>query len=135
MKNYVLLGLLLAGALPGLGQGRDTAFAVRKLFRQKRGSGEALAATGLSAAAAESIGGRSVSVPTTSPTTYGTAAYAAVFGGVPFVLGTRQAARFSPEREAGILKSYAEGWPLPPDIRRLLRRKHFHRTPNDVGLN
>lgn len=130
MKKHLLLSLIVAGALPGLGQGRDTAFAVHKLFVQRRGGGEAWAATGLTAAVDESIGRRSIS----NSATHSNVASAAVFGGVPFVLGMSQAVRFSQEREAAILKSYAEGWPIPFDIRRKLRRRHFHRTAHDVLL-
>jgi hypothetical protein len=55
-----------------------------------------------------------------------------VVGAVPSLIGLRQANRFSAEREADILSAYAEGRPIPADVRRRLRRKHFHRTKEDV---
>jgi len=48
-------------------------------------------------------------------------------------VGFLQAQRFSVEREASIIKRYNEGWSIPADIRRKLRRKHFHRTATDIS--
>ncbi|WP_310390929.1 hypothetical protein [Hymenobacter sp.] len=119
--------MLTSCALPGFSQGRDTALAVHKLFVQRRGGGEGWAATGLGTAVDESVGKRS-----STDKTHSNVASAAFYGGVPLALGMRQAIRFSEEREAFILKQYAEGWSIPPDIRRKLKRKHFRRTTRDV---
>jgi hypothetical protein len=127
IRNILLLGLLLGLTLPGFSQGRDTAFAVQKLFRQKRGNGEAWTATGAAVAATETTGFQSANRPNAA-----NLAAAAINGGVPALLGLEKAARYSAEREALILKTYSEGWPIPADIRRQLRRKHFHRTSKDV---
>ena len=116
VTNGLVFLLLLLTVGPLFGQGRDTAFAVRKLFRQRRHGGEALASTG--------------PLNVSSP---GDVAAALVMGAVPTAVGLRQAARFSAQREAAILTSYANGWPIPADIRRKLRRKHFHRTSADLG--
>ena len=126
-RNLLLLFWLTGFALPGFGQGRDTALAVHKLFVQRRGGGEGWAATGLGAAVDESVGRRS-----STDKNHSNAASAAFHGGIPLALGMRQALRFSQEREAFILKQYAEGWSIPPDVRRKLKRKHFRRTERDV---
>ena len=115
MKKLLLLLLFGAAALPAFSQGRDTAFAVRKLFRQKRGGADGLASLGLSG----------ISSPADIPA-------ALVMGAVPAVFGLRKAVRYGAAREAAILTSYANGWPVPADIRHQLRRKHFHRTAADV---
>ncbi len=126
MKNILLLCLLLSNVLPGISQGRDTAFAVHKLFQQRRVRGIGLAATGATTATEESIGWRAIGSASENVTA------AAVKGGIPLVVGLVQVHRFSFEREQAILQRYAEGWSIPPDIRRKLRRKHFHRTSRDL---
>lgn len=122
-KTFLLVSLLSAAALPAFSQGRDTAFAVQKLFRQKRGGGDGVAATGAAIMAGELASPRPVA---------SSLAAAAVLGGVPTVLGLTKANRYSPQREAAILQSYAAGWPIPADVRRRLRRRHFHRSTRDV---
>ncbi len=125
MKTFLLL-VLLPVALPGFGQGRDTVFAVHKLFRQKRGGADATTAAGLSAASGSTVGAtRYVPQPAD-------VASALVAGAVPTALGLVGQFRYSAQREAEVLKLYAEGWGLPPDIRRKLRRKYFRRTAADV---
>jgi hypothetical protein len=120
---------LLFLALPALGQGRDTVFAVHKLFAQKRASGEGIAAGGATVGAGAAVGSPLYTAPqVTGPDV----ATAAVMGAVPAALGLLQMGRYSPQREAEVLKLYAEGWGLPPDIRRKLRREHFRRTADDV---
>lgn len=107
--------------------GRDTVFAVRKLFREKRASGAGLLAAGDSAASSTKYVTQSANRSTKverRPDALGSA----VFYGV----GTLKESRYSVEKEAFVLKLYAGGWGLPPDIRRKLRRKHFHRTSRDV---
>lgn len=119
MKNW-LFGLLIWGgaALPSHGQGRDTAFAVHKLFVQRRHGADALLAT---------AGGMAGSTTVTG------AVSGLVAGAAPAAVGFAKSARYSAQREADILSSYANGWPIPADVRRKLRRKHFHRTTNDLG--
>jgi hypothetical protein len=127
MKKLLLPLLILT--LPALGQGRDTVFAVHKLFAQKRASGEGLTASGATVGAGTAVGSPLYTTPQVGG---GDVAVAALAGGVPAALGLLQMGRYSPQREADVLKLYAEGWGLPPDIRRKLRRKHFRRTADDV---
>ena len=107
--------------------GRDTVFAVHKLFREKRASGNGLLAAGDSAASntkyVQQSANRSARVEK-RPDALGSAAF--------FGAGVLKTSRYSVENETSVLKLYAEGWGLPPDIRRKLRRKHFHRTSRDV---
>jgi len=120
MKYWVLSALLGSSfTLPGYGQGRDTAFAVHKLFVQRRHGSDALLATAGEMAASTTAAG---------------VVSGLVAGAAPAAVGFSQATRFSAEREAAILSSYASGWPIPADVRRKLRRKHFHRTRQDVLL-
>ncbi|HLK96553.1 MAG TPA: hypothetical protein VK364_02180 [Hymenobacter sp.] len=126
MRKIILFCVVVSTALPSVGQGQDTAFAVHKLFQQKRLRGAESAATGASVAVQESIGWRSIRSPADI-------AAAAVHGGVPLVAGVLQARRFSTEREQVVLQCYADGWSIPAHIRRKLRRKHFHRTSRDVA--
>ncbi len=105
--------------LPAYGQGRDTAFAVHKLFVQRRRGSDALLATAGEMAGSATVAG---------------AVSGLVAGAAPAAVGFSQASRFSAEREVAILRNYAGGWPIPADVRRKLRRKHFHRTRQDVLL-
>jgi hypothetical protein len=127
MKKATLFCCLFVWAAPGFSQGRDTVLAVHKLFAQKRGSGATWVATGAEAAYDESLGWRSIRSKKENMTA------ATVDGGVPMVLGALQLVRFSPEREAAVVKSYQEGWSIPADIRRKLRRKHFRLTARDLS--
>ena len=118
-KLLLAAGLLLASAGPTRAQGRDTAFAVHKLFARKRGHGEQAAAAG-------------VSLVTDAQTLRG-AIGGGLVGAVPVVLGSRQAGRYSTQREQEVLARYAAGFPVPADVRRQLRRECFHRTAQDVA--
>ena len=119
MKNW-LFGMLMWGgaALPGHGQGRDTAFAVHKLFVQRRHGADALLATAGGLAGSATVAG---------------AVSDLVVGAAPAAVGFARSARYGAQREAAILSNYANGWPIPADVRRKLRRKHFHRTAHDLG--
>ncbi|MBO2008911.1 hypothetical protein [Hymenobacter negativus] len=118
MKSWVLSAVAWGCfALSSYGQGRDTAFAVHKLFVQRRRGSDALLATAGEMAGSTTVAG---------------AVSGLVAGAAPAAVGFSRAARFSTEREAAILSSYANGWPIPADVRRKLRRKHFHRTRQDV---
>lgn len=119
MSKLLIMVALLSGACPGFAQGRDTVFAVHKLFAQKRGDGERTAATGASlVTGAETLRG---------------AITGSMVGAAPTVLGLRQAQQYSTLREQEILSQYAAGTPVPADVRRKLRRKYFHRTTKDVA--
>ena len=117
--TYMLLSALAWGsaAFAAHGQGRDTAFAVHKLFVQRRHGADALLAT-----VGEMV----------STTTVAGAVGGLVAGAAPAALGLGKSARYSAQREASILSSYANGWPLPADVRRKLRPRHFRRTASDV---
>ncbi|MFC6223464.1 hypothetical protein ACFP2F_09445 [Hymenobacter artigasi] len=117
--KFLMLSVLVWGgiALPVHGQGRDTAFAVHKLFVQRRHGADALLAAAGEMAASTTVSG---------------AVSGLVAGAAPAAVGLVKSARYSTQREANILNSYANGWPIPADVRRKLRRKHFHRTVKDV---
>ena len=123
-KNWLIVAFLLL-SLPGFGQ-RDTVLAVHHLFAQKRGNGQAWAATGAGVAVDEGVGRRA------QPSAARSATAAAVYGGVPMVAGLLKGERFSPAREQEIIQRYAQGVAIPPDVRRKLRPKHFRRTARDV---
>ncbi|RZJ58225.1 MAG: hypothetical protein EOO55_01390 [Hymenobacter sp.] len=127
MKRNGLLLLALLGALPAFSQGRDTILAVHHLFKHKRLGGDSWVATGAGVAVEESVGWRAIRSTSENVTA------AAVNGGVPLVIGLLQTQRFSIEREREILQRYAQGAPIPPDIRRKLRRKYFRRTARDMA--
>ena len=129
MKKTLYFGLLLLLALPGFGQGRDSVFAVHKLFREKRAAGEGLQA----GATREASNARYVQRHGTLPTPQ-QARENAVGNTVFTTAGVLKASRYSVENEAEVLKLYAGGWGLPADIRRKLRRKYFHRTAQDLDL-
>lgn len=127
MKSYFFLLLLIGVTLPGFGQGRDTAFAVHKLFSQKRAGAKGYEAAADSAFShsryARLDASRAVTVRKKPD----------VAGGVAFTgMSLLKGARYSVENEAYVLRLYAAGQPIPPDIRRKLRRKHFHVTARDV---
>ena len=129
MKKLAILFLLLGACFPSFGQGRDTAFAVHKLFRQKRGSGEGWTTAGLTSTAGTAVGNPLYTPPQPDASTVAATALA---GGVPLALGLLQMGRYSTEREAQVLKLYAEGWGLPPDIRHRLKRRHFKVKTKDL---
>ena len=125
-KKSLLFTLLLASAtMPGFGQGRDTVFAVHKLFREKRAAAQGLQAAGSRENTdAKYIGHSPPSVQEARQDALGNTVFTTV--------GVLKANYYSVENEADVLKLYADGWRLPSDIRRKLRRKHFHRTAKDL---
>ena len=125
MRKSWLIVVFLLLALPGFGQ-RDTVLAVHHLFAQKRGNGQAWAATGAGMVVDEGVGRRA------QPSAARSATAAAVYGGVPLVAGLLKGERFSAAREQEIVQRYAQGAAIPPDVRRKLRPKHFRRTARDV---
>lgn len=116
----------LAGPGSGFGQGRDTVLAVHHLFARKRGNGQSWAATGAAMAVDEGVGRRS------QPSAARSATAAAFYGGVPLVAGVLKGERFSLGREQEIVQRYAQGVPIPFDVRRKLRPTYFRRTARDV---
>jgi hypothetical protein len=130
MQNKLLLSVLLtSAAMPAFSQGRDTVFAVHKLFREKRACG-----AGLLDAAPQQKAKALYDEQQGHPPTAQESRQAAL-GNTAFTLaGMAKASRYSVENEAEVLKRYAEGWGLPADIRHRLRRKHFHRTAKDLDL-
>ena len=127
MRVHLLVwGLLLGSSLAAFCQGRDTVFAVHKLFREKRGSAKGLQAFSDSAAVKAYRAQRAVS-PLTAQERRQDAVASAAFTGVGLLKG----ARYSAEFEAYVLRQYAAGGPIPPGV----RRKHFHRTAKDVSLD
>ncbi len=118
---------MLGLAYVGYGQGRDTAFAVRKLFREKRGNAQNLKSfrdSTVSQTMADERAGRIRSAQDARRDALTNTAFT--------IAGTLKASNYSPENEAAVLRQYREGGSIPPDIRRKLRRKHFHVTARDV---
>ena len=128
IKTLLLCTLVVGLALPGFGQGRDTAFAVRKLFREKRASATGMCETSTQITAKNQYALQAESCPTAQKANQDALASAA-FGTV----GTLRGWRYSPEEEAYLLKYYAAGGSIPPAIRRKLKRRHFHRTARDLS--
>jgi hypothetical protein len=128
MKKLLLLGGLLGAALPGFAQGRDTVFAVRKLFREKRGTADGLLDAGTSIASRTQYAQRPDGRPTAQEARQDALA-AAAFAGT----GAAKGSRYSAENEEFLVRSYQAGNPIPADIRRKLKRKYFHRTARDLG--
>lgn len=118
-KLLLAATLLLTAPCASRAQGRDTAFAVHKLFLQKRNNGLHTAGAGASLA--------------TEAATLRGAITGGLVGAAPVVLGLRQAGRYTTAREQDILAHYATGTPIPDDVRHALRRKYFHRTAQDVA--
>lgn len=118
-KLLLMAALLLAAPCAGRAQGRDTAFAVHKLFLQKRAKGLHTASNGAGFA--------------TEAATLRGAITGSLVGAAPIVLGLRQASRYYIEHEQDILIRYAAGTPIPADVRHAPRRKYFHRTSQDVA--
>lgn len=127
MKKILLVGLAIAGAIPSFGQGRDTVFAIHKLFCEKRAAGDGLLTAGATTAAGTQYAQRPNGRPTAQEARQDALASTAFTG-----VGLFKTARYSAENEAKVLKFYAAGWGLPPDLRRKLRRRHFHRTAHDL---
>ena len=96
---------------------RDTAYAVHNLFWERRFKGlrdAGYGSAGLMATGFELARGQT-----------GAWVLLGLIGAVPTALGARQYLRYSPDREGGVVRQYEQGWPLPPDVRRRLRPKHF----------
>jgi hypothetical protein len=108
---------LLAQDVAALRPVRDSAFAVHNLFRELRGKG--LTTSGYGMAGLTGTGFGIARGQTGIPVLLG------IIGIVPTALGMRQYWRFSTDREGAIVRLYEQGWPLPPDVRRRLRAKHF----------
>jgi hypothetical protein len=129
--NKLFFVFLLAGlALPGFGQGRDTVFAVHKLFLQKRASGKGLEAASDSAASKALY--ERYSQRTGPPRTPQEARQDALASSGFAIASALKAGQYSIEEEIAIIRRYEAGKPLPANIRRKLKRKHFHRTTRDV---
>jgi hypothetical protein len=97
---------------------RDSAYAARNLFRERRQKalqGGSFGLAGISGAVFTAINRQP-----------------ALSGGILLVtsfftvLDVRQLRRYSESREESIVRRYEEGWPLPADIRHRLKAKHFH---------
>ena len=130
MNKYLAFCMFVCLGLPSFGQGRDTVFAVHKLFREKRAAGEGLQAAGDRANTSAKYAQRTDGRPTAQEARQDALANTAFT-----VVGMLKAGYYSAENEAEVLKLYAEGWGLPADIRHKLRRKHFHRTAHDLLAN
>lgn len=118
--------LLTALPLPGAAQTtppplprpvRDSAFAVHQLFKKDRHSAEGALGTG-----AASIVGM---ISSSARGEYALVGVNALVTVVSTAVGLRQAFRFGSDREQLIVRQYEQGWPLPGDVRRRLRAKHF----------
>ena len=126
MRFTGFIGGLLLAAPPLLGAAQtappprpvlDSAAAVHRLFKKHRRSAEGDLAFG-----AAGLVGLVFSATHGQPDLLGPNA---LIGLVSTVLGLRQAIRYSEGRESFIVQQYEQGWPLPADVRRRLRAKHF----------
>ena len=122
------LTMLLTATLPGFGQGRDTVFAVHKLFAEKQRGGADYSAASAAAVSPTRYTQRPNGRPTAQEARQDALASAAFA-----TVGWLKTDRYSPEREAAIVNDYALGNPIPSDIRCKLRRKHFHLSARDLG--
>ena len=120
--------MLLTATLPGFGQGRDTVFAVHKLFAEKQRGGADYSAASAAAVSPTRYAQRPNGRPTAQEARQDALASAAFA-----TVGWLKTDRYSPEREAAIVNGYALGNPIPSDIRCKLRRKHFHLSARDLG--
>ncbi|MDB5236373.1 MAG: hypothetical protein JWR44_3366 [Hymenobacter sp.] len=126
LKKTLLAFALTASAIPAFSQGRDTVFAIHKLFREKSGTSQSmLDSTSYSAIQARYQ--RNGRTPTAQD-----ARQDALYNTAARIAGTLKDTRYSTEEEASIISRYRQGQALPPEVRRKLRRKHFHRTSGDV---
>ena len=128
MKKIIILAFAFIAPFSAYCQGRDTVFAVHKLFKEKRASSNGWSAASTDATSPAKYGARQAEGHPTPQEARQDALAGAAFGTVGLLKGNR----YSPEREAEVLKGYAEGWGLPPDVRRKLKRKHFKVTAKDV---
>ncbi|ALW85999.1 hypothetical protein AUC43_13410 [Hymenobacter sedentarius] len=128
MRVFLLVGaLLLVSPLPAFCQGRDTVFAVHKLFREKRGSAKGLLSFSDSTAVKAYRAQRAGSPIATQDTRRDALANTAFT-----IAGMLKASQYSVEEEAAVISRYNDGGSIPPAIRRKLKRKHFHRTAGDI---
>ncbi|MCC3152427.1 hypothetical protein Q3A66_05920 [Hymenobacter sp. BT770] len=128
MRVFLLVGgLLLGSSLPAFCQGRDTVFAVHKLFRAKRSSAKGLQAAKDSVASTALYAER-MGRPRTAQEARQDALASTGFA----IASVLKAGDYSAENEAAIIQRYQAGGSIPPAIRRKLKRKHFHRTSRDI---
>ncbi len=118
--------------MPAFSQGRDTVFAVRKLFHQKRGSGESMQQTE-DVSTNQALYGQQLigQQPERQRTAHERRSDALIITAFS-VAGMLKANAYSAENEAAIIRHYNAGGAIPASIRRKLKRKHFHRTAKDV---
>ncbi|MBF9220616.1 hypothetical protein [Hymenobacter ruricola] len=100
---------------------RDSAYAVHNLFRERRGKG--FSTTGYGMAGLTGTGFEIAQGQTGASVVLG------LISLVPTALGARQYWRYSASRENAVVRLYEQGWPLPPEVRRRLRAKHFKALP------
>jgi hypothetical protein len=117
-------GLLLLASFRLLAQGmgavlpvHDSAYAVRNMFRERRAHGLKGASLGLAG-----LSGAVFEVVNQQPRTSAAIVLATAFF---TVLDIRLLNRYDTSREELVVRRYEQGWPLPPDVRRRLRTKHF----------
>jgi hypothetical protein len=122
-----LAPLLLLLTQTAFGQGRDSVLAVHHLFAQKRGNGKAWTETGNDLLWGASPEQRALG------TAQEKAKKGSAIGVMPLLVGWTKQELFSTERERDIIWRYQEGEALPADVRRKLRRRHFHRSALDLA--
>ncbi|SFP81522.1 hypothetical protein [Hymenobacter arizonensis] len=127
MKNFLVFFIFISAPLQVFSQGRDTVFAVHKLFREKRATGQHLESYRDSSASKAYYAERADSPLTKQEINQN------ALGNTAFTLvGAMKTSRYSVEEETDIIRRYNNGGPIPAQVRRKLKRKHFHRTTRDV---
>lgn len=97
---------------------RDSAYAVRNLFRERRQKalqGGALGLAGISGAVFTAVNHQP-----------GFSGGILLITGIFTALDARQLSRYSESREELVATRYEQGWPLPSEVRKRLKHKHFH---------
>ena len=105
----------------------DTLHAVQRLFHIQRKGSKALLISSLVSGLVFSVFYPALMHYGRAKDDYsaGTITGATLIGVLPSILAAGKLARFSEKKKKAVVEAYESGKPLPPDIRGLLRPKHF----------
>ncbi|NVO31345.1 hypothetical protein [Hymenobacter lapidiphilus] len=124
MRKMLFSALLLLSTAAAHAQvpATDSVQAVRNLFKQRRTGGAVFTALGIGAAGAIV---RGASSGDSGGNAGGAIVSALALGGIPIGIGIGKLVRFSKTREDEIVAAYNASKPIPRDIRRRLKARHF----------